>query len=910
MNKDEYLILLDGKEKTNEIKKITKTEKYYIIEFYNSEKTYKYNFSKVLCEKKSQILLIKENQIVLLNDTIISDVTKIIRYESKIRNTRSSVSEKITEASKLSILENNNTSTENEILSYFRDISKYVKMENKKTGKYEYLLKEQYKNFIVPEKSVLKYYLNGISKEEDISKKINIYPFNFNISQKTAVENINKSNISVIKGPPGTGKTQTILNIIANLVVNNKTMAVVSGNNEATKNVKEKLDKNGYGFIVAELGNSDNVNDFFDNLPSIRIDNFNKKEVSDEIFQNLQETTNKLEKLLELNNEECKLKRELANYELEQKYFEEYYKSQKINETDTKKIRKMSSSKIIDFLAYSKLAKEKYLQYKIIFNILLLLRFGKEAKKSKNMNYILTVQRQYYITKINEIKTKISEIEGQLEDKNFFELQKQHTSISKKIFEGILYDKYKDMNYSPSKINYKKDFKTFTKRFPVILSTTFSLRYCTPSGYLYDYVIIDEASQVDLLTASLALSCAKNVIVVGDEKQLPQIVDTDIKSKIQLISDEKYDYFNENILTSILKLYNGKIPIRRLREHYRCHPKIIEFCNQRYYEGELIPYENERHALQKNPLYIYYPTPGNHMRTLNNMVEKGNYNQRELDILKNEILKGKILKNVGKNDIGFTTPYRKQAYKASEQNNEIESNTIHKYQGKEKKVMILSTVLDSSRNGKMRIKFVDDPCMVNVAVSRAKEQFILITNEKLFSEQSNEVKALIQYIKYNTLDKNIINSQIVSVFDLLYKEYSPKLKWLQSKLVQTSKFKSENIVETVLMRVLKAEKSKGLTYASQMYLRNIFNDLSRLTEDERKYVNHNASVDFIIYENDKEPKFCIEVDGFAFHANKPKQLANDRMKDSIFKKYNLDLIRLKTDESQIINKIKEEIEKI
>lgn len=58
------------------------------------------------------------------------------------------------------------------------------------------------------------------------------------------MENVFKSKISIIQGPPGTGKTQTILNIIANLaIMQNKTVAVVSNNNEAVKNVKDKLEK-------------------------------------------------------------------------------------------------------------------------------------------------------------------------------------------------------------------------------------------------------------------------------------------------------------------------------------------------------------------------------------------------------------------------------------------------------------------------------------------------------------------------------------------------------------------------------------------------------------------------------------------------------------------------------------------
>ena len=208
-------------------KKYINEWKYYNIEFYNSEKKYKYNFSKVLIEKRTGILLIKENQIVLLNDIIFSNVDKILKYETKIRLIFKDKTEKIADASKLNIIENNNLSTENEILKYFKDISKYVKMVDQKTGKEEYLLKEQYKDFSVPEKSVLKYYLNGIAKEKKETKRINIYPFNFNKSQKMAVENIYKNNISVIKGPPGTGKTQTILNIISNLVADNKTIAVV-----------------------------------------------------------------------------------------------------------------------------------------------------------------------------------------------------------------------------------------------------------------------------------------------------------------------------------------------------------------------------------------------------------------------------------------------------------------------------------------------------------------------------------------------------------------------------------------------------------------------------------------------------------------------------------------------------------
>ena len=84
--------------------------------------------------------------------------------------------------------------------------------------------------------------------------------------------------------------------------------------------------------------------------------------------------------------------------------------------------------------------------------------------------------------------------------------------------------------------SFKHNFKNFIKDYPVILSTTHSIMNSISENYLFDYLIIDEASQVDLVTASLALACCKNVVIVGDVKQLPQIVGNDIEK----ISDEMY----------------------------------------------------------------------------------------------------------------------------------------------------------------------------------------------------------------------------------------------------------------------------------------------------------------------------------------------------------------------------------
>ncbi|TMN32906.1 AAA domain-containing protein, partial [Pseudoalteromonas piscicida] len=48
-----------------------------------------------------------------------------------------------------------------------------------------------------------------------------------------------------------------------------------------------------------------------------------------------------------------------------------------------------------------------------------------------------------------------------------------------------------------------------------------------------------------------------------------------------------YNYKRNSLLASLIKLFPLS-PTTLLKEHYRCHPRIIEFCNQKFYNGELI----------------------------------------------------------------------------------------------------------------------------------------------------------------------------------------------------------------------------------------------------------------------------------------------------------------------------------
>ena len=67
-------------------------------------------------------------------------------------------------------------------------------------------------------------------------------------------------------------------------------------------------------------------------------------------------------------------------------------------------------------------------------------------------------------------------------------------------------------------------------------------------------------------------------------------------------------------------------------------------------------------------------------------------------------------------------------------------------------------------------------------------------------------------------------------------------------------------------------------------------------------------MDFLLYNPvSKSPVLAIEVDGFHFHKDGTKQAQRDRLKDSIFEKYGIPLLRLPTNGSGEIERIKEKL---
>jgi hypothetical protein len=167
-------------------------------------------------------------------------------------------------------------------------------------------------------------------------------------------------------------------------------------------------------------------------------------------------------------------------------------------------------------------------------------------------------------------------------------------------------------------------------------------------------------------------------------------------------------------------------------------------------------------------------------------------------------------------------------------------------------------------------------------------------------------------MKYVSRDKDIISSNIVSVFDLLYSNYSNALSKEIRSIKHVSKYKSENLMNFIIEKVLNMPEYNCFRHVLHVPLISIIKDTSQLTDEEKKYAgNIWTHVDFVIFNKlDKSPSLVVEVDGVAFHENNQKQSERDRMKDGILNKYNIPVWRIKTNESGEEGKLISKLEAI
>lgn len=703
------------------------------------------------------------------------------------------------------------------------------------------------------------------------------YPFGCNASQKAAVEAALTHQVSIIQGPPGTGKTQTILNIIANLLMKGKTVLVVSNNNSAVENVAEKLSGEGLGFLVAQLGSVQNKEMFIANQPEYpamidwKIDEQTaiKKQAKD----SLQAVSQGFDEQLR----QAKLKAEYDALLKESKYNE----MQKDNHTEDEWLNDKPSAKLMKLLNHYQMIVENGHKPGLWFRLQWAFSIGAKMLiflNRKASDIINSLESAYYFARIMEIKRELESIASTLQSIDIQKSMKELRFSSLLLLKNKIAKRY---NTGQRKKFTVKDIKPrteeFLKEYPVVLSTTYSAKSCISKDMVFDYVIMDEASQVDIKTGALTLSCAMNAVIVGDDKQLPNVVSreeelalTSIQTTYQV--NDRYNAVTHSFLQSCVEIFRDA-PVTLLREHYRCHPKIIEFCNRHFYNRELVAMTTDDG--EKDVLQVIRTVPGNHAR--------GHLNQREIDVITQEVLP----ECAESASIGIITPYRAQAEAINQAIGKDIASTVHKYQGRECDTIIMSMVDNSPT------EFSDDANLLNVAISRAKAKLCLVTNGNEMPQDSN-LSQLISYIQYNNF--KVKSSKLHSVFDLLYQQYTAERLAYEATHPTVSEYLSENLIYDVLLKSITELSLPHTGVLCHYPLSRLIADWNQLEDKEKAFAESPFShVDFLLYNTlTKQPICAIEVDGWHFHKGNDAQQSRDELKNQIFTKLGLHLLRFST----------------
>jgi helicase MOV-10 len=221
-----------------------------------------------------------------------------------------------------------------------------------------------------------------------------------------------------------------------------------------------------------------------------------------------------------------------------------------------------------------------------------------------------------------------------------------------------------------------------------------------------------------------------NIVLLGDHKQLGAIVNSSISEQMglgvslmeRIMNTENYKAFETKYVTQLL-------------DNYRSHPAILQFSNVLFYDSKLrakVAEPEKSFGVQwkylnnkKIPILFHC------VKESSELEKNSSFNTGEIKIVKFYV---DLLLNAGVNgvkvsaeDIGIVSPYKAQLNKLKEtflHAKDVEIGTAEYYQGREKKIIVISTV----KSGITSVGFLKNEKRLNVCITRAKSLLIIVGN--------------------------------------------------------------------------------------------------------------------------------------------------------------------------------------
>lgn len=673
-----------------------------------------------------------------------------------------------------------------------------------------------------------------------------LYNDKVNLDQLLAIHNGLKYPVLYVQGPPGSGKTNTILNTVVTAFFNNKSVLISSYNNHPVDEIYQKLSHlkykgNDIPFPIIRLGNGKKLKEAIKQMRHLF-----------EITASMKVFDSSLNR--KKNDEEHKTK---ALSDLLRKYEE------KLDMNERKEmIRTMISS-------------------------------------SNNLTFLMDLQGEQ-LAKVNSALKKIGEITEDdikpLITQDRLELLKYLNFTSAKFVKRLSEPKYeeltdiiftKDLNEAAKQLNQylsnDENFQKFLKIFPIVATTNISAHRLGEPKQYFDMVIMDEASQCNTAVALVPIIRGEQLLLVGDPQQLKPVILLDEKNNLVLkkrynITDE-YDYKNKSVYQTFLSADAVSDEVL-LSYHYRCHPKIIEFNNKKYYNNKLNVQSSDK---EKQPLeFIECHSKDTTLKNTSESEAK-------------EIVH--YVKTHPDKTIAVITPFVNQRNKIQEELNQngitnVDCGTVHAFQGDEKQEIIFSLALTDKTHEKTYSWLKNNKELINVATSRAKEKLVIAGDKDQLNRlhhpgDDDDLFELCNYVRLN--GKTTVTERVPESRALGIKPYSTET---ETAFLETLNHAINAMMITKSKYVVKKEVPISQVFNSSNQVNDLF---------------YTGRFDYIVYEREgKEllPIFAIELDGNE-HTNDTKVIERDKKKQQICDEHNFQLIRVPNNYARRYNYAKE-----
>ena len=618
--------------------------------------------------------------------------------------------------------------------------------------------------------------LNVVNEEYTQSKPVDcqqktladffpVTPLSLSDAQLNVIKNIENTKLVSVFGPPGTGKSQTIVNLVAHLIANGKTVLVASRMDKAVDVVAERLNQLGAPFLALRAGRLNYQRELSMQLQDLLS---NKVDLDEGVESSILCDVPDMEKLLKSMSDLEKKAETIISLEQEWTGINDEIKLQEPqhqNHIYIKSVLKAEEIETIEnIISILNNNMEKAGFWAGIKNTASLSKLKKILKISNfdvnNENLmILSTELEYakLICSARMIETKI-QATGNIHviSEQLRTMRKKQKKLAidilkckrREALKGLMRDSVKRQRlfvHSKSLVERKKnlqsrlleseDFRPLLEAFPCWCVTTYAVSGSLPmKPGLFDVVIIDEASQCDIASCFPILFRAKRAVIVGDDKQLPHLSFLEKAKEQSFMSQygisDKYQLmwrFRTNSMFDLANYYSMH-PVL-LDEHFRSLPPIINYSNKEFYGNRIRVMRRNDNSIKALEAVVV-PDGKVDFDATRNLPEIEALVKRLHEI---------VVEDERKNpenpvSIGIISPFRAQVEQLklsvskvlSEhmmEKHQIEIGTAHTFQGDERDIMLISWAY-ANNSYPQSLVFLQKPNLFNVAITRARYKTI------------------------------------------------------------------------------------------------------------------------------------------------------------------------------------------